>query len=255
MSSKSFKDTSWGKETAWYDDLLEKNQNTYQKSLILPNLLRILLLGKGVTVLDLGCGQGFFARAFAEAGASVTGADVSAELITRARKHGSPGIRYEVAPSENLAFAPEASVDAVTIILAIQNMEDLMGTFRECARVLRPHGIMVMVMNHPAFRIPRQSAWEWDEENCALYRRVDGYLSESHAEIVMHPGKNGGSKTVSFHRPLQVYMKALAKSGFAITRLEEWISHKKSAQGPRAREENRVRKEIPLFLCLEARKV
>ena len=61
-------------------------------------------------------------------------------------------------------------------------------------------------------------------------------------------------KTVSFHRPLQVYIKALTKAGFVVSRLEEWISHKKSGSGPRQAAEDTARKEIPLFLCIEARK-
>jgi hypothetical protein len=34
--------------------------------------------------------------------------------------------------------------------------------------------------------------------------------------------------------------------------MEEWESHKKSQPGPRAKAEDQARKEIPLFLYLEA---
>jgi hypothetical protein len=36
--------------------------------------------------------------------------------------------------------------------------------------------------------------------------------------------------------------------------LQEWSSHKESQPGPRARAENRARKEFPLFLALLWRK-
>ena len=72
----------------------------------------------------------------------------------------------------------------------------------------------------------------------------------------MTPGSKTDKKfTVTFHRPLQVFVKALSKSGFALTRLEEWISHKESEKGPRQKAENKSRKEIPLFMCLEAQRV
>ncbi|MEK7110640.1 MAG: SAM-dependent methyltransferase, partial [Patescibacteria group bacterium] len=116
-------------------------------------------------------------------------------------------------------------------------------------------GRLILVMNHPAFRIPGETSWGWDEAAEQQYRRVDGYLSEARAKIEMHPGKKNGEHTISFHRPLQVYAKALVKSGFAITRIEEWISPKTSSPGPRAKEEDRIRKEIPMFLCLEAKKL
>ena len=53
---------------------------------------------------------------------------------------------------------------------------------------------------------------------------------------------------------MQDYFKALTRSGFSVSRLEEWISHKKSQAGPRQAAEDTARKEIPLFLMLEARK-
>ena len=46
----------------------------------------------------------------------------------------------------------------------------------------------------------------------------------------------------------------MAKEGFAIAKLEEWISHKRSERGPRQSAEDISRKEIPLFLMLEAKK-
>ena len=68
----------------------------------------------------------------------------------------------------------------------------------------------------------------------------------------MHPGQAKKSFTVSFHRPLQVYTKVLGKHGFAITRIEEWISHRISQKGPRSEAEDVARKEIPLFMYCEA---
>jgi hypothetical protein len=60
--------------------------------------------------------------------------------------------------------------------------------------------------------------------------------------------------TVSFHRPLQFYFKIFSKLGFAVERLEEWNSNKKSEAGPRAKAEDKARKEIPLFLYMCVKK-
>ena len=74
-------------------------------------------------------------------------------------------------------------------------------------------------------------------------------------KIQMHPGDAPDDFTLSFHRPLQVYVKGLRKAGFTVDMLEEWISNKKSEPGPRAAAENKARKEIPLFLLIGAIKV
>ena len=142
------------------------------------------------------------------------------------------------------------SVDHAVIILALQNIENVAGTLAECKRVLKPNGILSLVLNHPAFRISKASSWGYDEINRVQYRRIDAYLSESKVKIAMHPGAKPSEHTVSFHRPLQYYMKALHTAGFALTRLEEWNSHKHSV-GAKAKAENEARKQIPLFLYLE----
>lgn len=251
------KKTSWGKVAQWYKNLLE-GEGTYQKEVILPNLLRNLGIKKGETVLDLACGPGFFADEFLKAGAKVVGADISQDLIDIAKQETSPKIRYFTSAADDLSFLPDGSVDKAVIVLAIQNIENVQGVFKECGRVLRPGGKLFLVMNHPVFRIPKASSWGWDAERGIQYRRVDRYLSESKVKIQMHPSISSGRMlspkdyTISFHRPLQFYFKLLDKNNFCVRRLEEWISNRISDPGPRSQAENRSRKEIPLFLFLEA---
>lgn len=245
--------TSWGNVAGWYDNLL-KDKDSYQSQVILPNLLRLVSPKVGENIADIACGQGFFSKAFSDVGAKVIGADVSSELVNLAVKN-VPKAEFKIAPADKLVFAKENSFDKAVIVLAIQNIENLNGVFLECSRILKNTGELFIVMNHPAFRIPKESAWGIDEEKSVQYRRIDKYISESRALIEMHPGIDKRETTVSFHRPLQVYFKALEKAGFAVSRLEEWMSHKKSEAGPKKNIEDRARKEIPLFLFLQAKKI
>lgn len=247
--------TSWGNVADWYDTHLEQSGDTYQRKVILPNLLRVLNLKTGERILDLACGQGFFSREFAQVGAKVVGADISKELIGYAQSQSPKEIAFHVSPADNLSFAKDEQFDVITIILAIQNIENISEVFSEVQRVLSPQGRLVLVLNHPAFRIPKQSEWGWDEEKQVQYRRIDRYLSPQKISIEMHPGEKGGEETISYHRSLQDFFKALSKNGFAVSRLEEWISHRESQEGPRQKAEDTARKEIPLFLMLEARKL
>jgi len=250
--------TSWGGVAKWYDELIEDSSDSFQKNVIMPNLIRIVAPAKGMTILDVACGQGYFSRAFADNGAQVIASDISSELIELAKKNAVKEVEYHIAPADKLAFAKDSSVDAAVIVLALQNIENLAGTISECSRALKSGGRLILVLNHPAFRIPQNSSWQWDEKESKQYRRIDSYMSDAQIKIDMAPGEAVASKkkfTQSFHRPLQSYFKALNKSGFAVTRLEEWISHKKSQKGPRAEAEDRIRKEIPMFICLEAKKI
>lgn len=247
-------DTSWGGVAQWYHDTVE-DKGSYQKDLILPNLIRLMDVRAGETILDLACGEGFFSRRFNRLGAKVVGADISKELIEIAKKDkDAQGVQFEVAPADKIPFVADASIDKIVIVLALQNIENVPGVFAECARVLKSGGKMYFVINHPAFRIPKQSSWGWEGSE-VQYRRVDRYLSETREKIVMHPGGKPEETTVSFHRPMQYFVKALKKNGFGVTGMEEWTSDRKSQPGPRAEAENRARIEIPMFMFIEAKKI
>jgi SAM-dependent methyltransferase len=91
------------------------------------------------------------------------------------------------------------------------------------------------------------------------YRRVEAYLSPMHREIVMNPGAAAHGKppvtTITFHRPIQAYVKAFVDAGFLIDALEEWPSHRHTDGGPFAAEHDRARREIPMFLAIRGRRV
>jgi ubiquinone/menaquinone biosynthesis C-methylase UbiE len=258
---KATPDTSWGGVADWYNKHLEKTDDSYHVKVVFPNVLRMLGDVTGKKILDMACGQGIFADKLRDAGASVTGVDIGKELITLAETRnesvkvkGTHKITYHVTSADDLYMLKDKSFDTVVCILAIQNIENLDKTISEASRVLIDGGTMFLILNHPSFRNPKQTYWGYNEADDAQYRRVDEYMSESRVKIDMTPGSVKDKKfTVSFHRPLQVYVKALAKSGFAIIRLEEWTSHKESEKGPKQRAENKARKEIPMFMCMEAK--
>jgi len=262
--------TSWGNVASWYDKVVN-DEDSYQSKVILPNVLRLMAPKKGERILDLACGQGFFSHAMAAEGAHVTGVDVAPELIDIARTHSMHNQEFYVSSADNLKAFKDKTFDSAVCVLAIQNIEKMGLAFKEASRVLKPKGRFVIVLNHPAFRIPGKSAWGFDErgdasgrvEGGVQYRRVDEYIGESRAIIDMHPGvvrpdhapSAKREVTYSFHRPLQGYSKALANAGLAILRIEEWMSHKQSQKGPRQRAEDKARREIPLFMCLECVKL
>lgn len=250
--------TSWGKVAGWYNKMLEEGEDTYQEKLIKPNLLRILNVKAGEEILDVGCGQGYFAIELGKLGAKVLGVDVGNELIKLAKEQGGKNETYLVLSAEKLVGVQDSRFDALICVLALQNIKNMHDAVSEMSRVLKPGGRAVLVLNHPAFRIPTASSWGFEEQTKTQYRRVDAYMSEITQQVDMTQGVTDPKKkkyTWSFHHPIQVYFKAFIKAGLVVTRLEEWVSHKTSDKGPRKPAEDKARKEIPLFMCLELKKL
>lgn len=268
ISHSSQKETSWGGVAFWYDEYL-KQEDTYQSKVIWPNLERIISdtsksvvqSGAKIKLCDMACGQGHFAYLCAQKGYSVTGIDISKELISFA-KQAAETVQtkvsvptFHVAPSHDMSMVPSASMDIVTCVLALQNIKLLDETFQETARMLKKGGRFIFVLNHPSFRIPQFSDWIYDQKKQMESRTVAKYLQEATIKIDMNPGETREMKkvyTVSFHRPLQTFIKLLAKHGYMVKRLEEWTSHKRVTEGPQRDALNLAKKEIPMFMCIEA---
>lgn len=277
LNSVSKNTTSWGNEAEWYDDYLA-DSDSYQRQIIMPNIVRIIDPAPGKKVLDVACGQGLFSESMMDKGANVVGVDISQELITLAKNKFKnkvlKGDSFIVSPADKMISAgvPEKSCDSAMCILASQNIKEFDVVIKETSKILKPKGKFVIVLNHPCFRVPKQSDWHFDAEGggpegdpsytilngkkTGRYGRVVySYMSEGIIKIDMHPGEQDRRKksyTTSFHRPMQIYSKWLANAGFCILRIEEWTSHKKSNPGTREMADKRSKKEIPLFMCIEA---
>lgn len=99
----------------------------------------------GKTLLDVGCGGGILAEAFAALGLQVTGVDPSASSLETARQHARQGgfsIDYQTCSGERLPFA-DASFDYVSCCDVLEHVQDVDAVLSEIGRVLKPGGIFV----------------------------------------------------------------------------------------------------------------
>jgi len=245
---------SWQKVSKWYNKTVGDEGHYYHQHIIMPNLKRILKLKEKESLLDLACGQGVLERNL-DKNIEYIGIDLANNLIREANeKKVNLNHKFLVADVSKDLPINKIAFDAGAIVLALQNIKKPFGVIRNFAKHLKKGGRLVIVLNHPVFRIPRHSSWENDLENKIQYRRIDDYMTPQEIPIVAHPGKKESANTWSYHYPLSAYSEMLFDNGFCIEKIEEWISDKKST-GSNAKVEDRARNEFPLFMTIIARKI
>lgn len=239
---------NWDSSEKWYSSCVGEKGHYYHQTVVMPNALR--LLGRFDSLIDFGCGQGVLARHLKEE-IDYLGVDASKNLIASAKKL-SPNKTFVVGDATKPLSIEKTDFERASFILSLQNMEKGEGAIQTARHHLKKKGELLIVLNHPCFRIPRQSSWDVDNQMKLQYRRINSYLSAQKIPIQTNPGKGEKSETTfSYHHPLSTYSIWLQNAKFAILSIEEWCSDKKS-EGSRAKMEDRARREIPLFLALLA---
>ncbi len=243
--------SSWEEASGWYDQAVGEKGLYYHQKIILPGVLRLMQLSKESHVLDIGCGQGILARVIPPH-VSYVGVDSSKSLISSAQKRSSNPLHKFLVADATKPLPLKETFTHIALILSLQNMPECSKVLAHASARLQPGGRMFIVINHPHFRIPRQSSWGVDKEKKWRYRRVDRYMTPLKIPIQTYVDKKP-AETWSFHHPLCDYARFLFEAGCAIEKIEEWCSDKKS-EGGAAKMEDASRAEIPLFMTLVAKK-
>lgn len=100
----------------------------------------------GVQVLDLACGTGNLAIPLSKRGARVTGLDIAPNLLEQARQRAADEgleIAFDEGDAEHLPY-PDATFDAVVSMFGAMFAPQPECVVAECARVLKPGGLLAM---------------------------------------------------------------------------------------------------------------
>ena len=169
-------------------------------------LLDRVPLRRGQVVVDVGAGTGFVTVELAQRcgpESHVTAVDPWAAAMERLADKvaflGLANVDLVVTPAERLPLA-DASVDLVVSNLGINNLDDPAGVLRECARVLRPGGVLVTTTNlvghmeqvYAAYRgvlselglEAHRAALDAQEQHRATVESVSAQLAEAGLEVV-----------------------------------------------------------------------
>jgi SAM-dependent methyltransferase len=171
----------------------------------------------GLRVLDLACGYGTASRYLAQRGARVTGLDLSARLLSRARQmeDSQPlGIRYIQGDAACTDWWDGLAYDGVLCNMALMDIDDLDGALTTVATVLAPGGWFTFSVFHPCYPGGHESSWSgppsWPPEGGYA---CEGWWSTGGEGVRGRAGEN--------HRMLSTYLNAVLRAGLALEELAE----------------------------------
>jgi 2-polyprenyl-3-methyl-5-hydroxy-6-metoxy-1,4-benzoquinol methylase len=118
-------------------------------------------LKPGMTVLELGCGTGYFTRELARSGADIVAIDVSPELLEIAKADcAAPNVIYQIQNAYSLGYL-DALFDSVVGSSVLHHLE-IQPAVREIYRVLKPGGTIYFTepnMLNPQIAVQKNVPW------------------------------------------------------------------------------------------------
>ncbi len=219
----------WEKQADIWDERMGNEGNDFHQELVRPSAERMLNLQPGETVLDVGCGNGVFARHLAGLGAVVTAVDVSTVMIQKAkeRSRGQDRITYAVldATSEaELAKLGEHTFDAVVCNMTLMDLATIRPLASRVPRLLKKDGRFVFSIMHPCFNnsvgTSRLAELVYDESGFRRIRsiKVTSYITPASGES---RGICNRDPQHYFHRPLSSLLTTFFDTGLVMDGLEE----------------------------------
>jgi len=211
----------WDESADAWDAFVAGGLDYHREELHGPALLDACGAVAGQDALDLGCGQGWFSRQLAAAGARVIGVDWSPRLIEHARRHGGE-VRYEVGDAAEIGarFAP-GSFDLISACMSLMDMPRPDRVLAAARALLRPGGRIAVSVPNPLTDAPHR-AWKRDANGGKLALEIDRYFEASPGVLEWSMKRLAHTfRTVQYRYTLEQWSRMIEDAGLVITRMRE----------------------------------
>lgn len=216
----------WDSNAKDWDDYMGEGGNNWHKELIAPETERLLNLKRGDKLLDIGCGNGLFARRMAKKGIKVTAFDFSNPNIENAQKYDITNIDYLVLDAtleSDLEKLKGIKYDGLVSNMVFMDMPDIECLFSHVKDLLTDDGVFVFSIQHPCFN----SEYVSIKEDGNLI--IKDYMNDDISKGIAIPTQT--RKQYYFHRPISYYMNLGVTNELAITGfVEPTLESKKDSE-------------------------
>ncbi|MBB6461938.1 class I SAM-dependent methyltransferase [Flammeovirga kamogawensis] len=201
----------WNANAENWDSYMGEMGNRWHNDLIAPQSVELLKLKAGDKLLDIGCGNGIFARRMAKLDIHVTAFDFAETNINKAKNYDCTNIDYKVIDATKeleLLSLGEGNYQAAVAHMTLMDMPTLDTLFASLSKLLINNGVFVFSIQHPVFNSNSVSE---DENNNLI---LSEYIQKENYMGMAIPGQE--HEQYYFHRPLSTYFEVAFKNGFVI---------------------------------------
>lgn len=190
-----------------------------------PEVLAIFReIGRDKVVMDMGCGEGYFARMMAPIAKKVIGVDFTEGMIRLAieqEKKEQRGIEYHLGDVRDMPFIPDSSIDVCVgnYVVQYSKPEELLQFYGEMARVLVDNGKFVLLFPHPALHLVKKYSVMDYHHQLEDYDYIGSRGEYFSADLKTVQGEvfEGGM----YHSTLEDHFNGISAAGLAVTSILE----------------------------------
>ena len=221
----------WNENAEVWTQLARTGYDVYRDFLNTPAFFEMLPDVRGLSGLDIGCGEGHNTRLLAGRGARVSAVDVSDVFIRHAREEEARArldIDYRLASAVALPF-DDATLDFAVAFMSLMDIPDTELVLAEAHRVLKPGGFLQFSIEHPCFVTPHRRNLR-NQDGLTYAMEVGDYFRPLRGEVAewifssAPPAVRSGLRKFRiprFTRTLSQWLNLLIATGFVLERLEE----------------------------------
>lgn len=180
-----------------------------QQKLLFPRLRHYLGDLKGQEALDLGCGDGWSTQLLIDNKASkISAIDGNSVLLEEAKKNITENVNFLLCDfSQGLPFSANV-FDLVLCNMVFMSVNDTLvnKVLRECARILKPNGRVIVTVVHPIWYL-----FVSQKTNTPALDRLNSYLNTEMIPTNSLPGVDNYER---YRRSIGTYSLAFKDAGF-----------------------------------------
>ncbi|MFZ4800315.1 MAG: class I SAM-dependent methyltransferase, partial [Bacteroidia bacterium] len=208
----------------WFDSpyyhILYKNRDYTEAELFLNNIVSLMKMPVGSSIIDLACGKGRHSVFLNNAGFKVKGVDLSANSIDYAKQFENENLHFEVADLRNLCIEPQFDYafnlfTSFAYFKSDEENQQVLNQFRHC---LKPNGILLLdFFNAEKVKL---------QQNITESKTIEGitfHLKKviENQKVIKQINFEADSKNYYFHEEVQLltlydFEKLFEQTGFKI---------------------------------------